>query len=319
MTQSLPSQSGVDSGNLTKLATLDRAGLVETIHYGIACLVGSDGKVIAQYGDATTLIYPRSSVKPLQTVAARRAGLLLSGAQLAISSGSHQGTPQHVELVRHILADAGLDSSYLQCPTAWPGNSTARALATQPTVECFNCSGKHASFLAACVAAGWSTSDYLSPEHPLQLLIKSVIEEFSGESIQVSTTDGCGAPLHAMTLVGLARSIGRFAKTETDAAEAMLEHPWAVGGSDSPDYFVMREGMVAKLGAEGVFVIGLPDGHGVAVKIADGSLRAAPSVALKVLLNSGLISTEVFQRLCQQLDPKVQGGAYEVGRFNLAI
>ena len=319
MTQTQPTNGGFQASDLAQLASLNRGGLMESTHFGLACLTGPNGELLVQYGDASGLVYSRSAVKPLQTVATRRAGLTLQGAQLAISSGSHQGTAQHVALVELILAAAGLTFAALQCPVAWPGNSQARALLTAPSKECFNCSGKHAAFLAACVAAGWDTETYLEPGHPLQVLIKQVLEEYSGERITVSTIDGCGAPLHAMSLAGLARSIGRFAKQDTDAASAMIELPWAVGGYDSPDYFVLARGMVAKLGAEGIFVIGLADGHGVAVKIADGSLRAAPAVALKVLLNHGLIEQQVYLELCEQINPKVLGGNQVVGQLEVVI
>jgi L-asparaginase II len=319
MTHTSPAAGGFEPADLAQLATINRAALVECTHFGLACLVSPTGQLLAEYGKASKLVYPRSAVKPLQTVATQRAGLHLQGAQLAISSGSHQGTAEHVALVREILSDAQLSFDDLRCPVAWPGNSQARSQANSPSKECFNCSGKHAAFLAACVAAGWDTETYLEPGHPLQILIRQVLEEYSGENITVSTIDGCGAPLHAMSLAGLAKSIGKFAKQDSQAATAMLDFPWAVGGYDSPDYFVLAQGMVAKLGAEGVFVIGLADGHGVAVKIADGSLRAAPAVALKVLLNHGLIEQQVYLELCEQINPKILGGASVVGQLTVVI
>ena len=307
------------SKDLVELANLERAGLVESRHFGIAVLTGPDGSVLAQYGNSSSLIYPRSAVKPLQAIALARAGVNLSGAQLAIACGSHQGTPEHTALVSQILASAGLDASYLQCPIAWPGDIKARVAAKAQTKECFNCSGKHAGFLASCAAAGWDTSTYLDPNHPLQVLVKEILEEYSGEQVQVSTIDGCGAPLHALTLAGLSRAIGKLSSTHSQIVEAMLEHPWAVGGFDSPDYVVMQHGMVAKLGAEGVFVIGLKSGHGVAIKVGDGSLRPAASVALKVLLNAGLVSSEVFDQCFSQLAPKVLGGNQVGGSFRVCI
>jgi L-asparaginase II len=319
MTTLANAEQGFSFQDVVELANLDRAGLVESRHFGIAVLTAPDGTVLAQYGDPSKLIYPRSSVKPLQAIAVARAGAVLVGARLAISCGSHAGTPAHTALVAEILGAAGLGAADLQCPVAWPGDSQARAKAVAQTKECFNCSGKHAGFLAACVAAGWATADYLNPNHPLQVLIGQVLEEYSGESITVSTIDGCGAPLHAMSLAGLSRAIGKLASTQENIVQAMLQNPWAVGGYDSPDYFVMQHGMIAKLGAEGVFVIGLTDGHAVAVKVADGSLRPAAAVALKVLLNANLISQSVFEQTCLQLDPKVLGGGEVVGSFRVCI
>jgi L-asparaginase II len=90
------------------VAELVRDGLVESRHWGIAALVGPDGKVIDEIGKSKRLIFPRSSVKPLQAVAARRVGLQLSGAQLAITTGSHQGTAEHAKLVEEITYEPKL-------------------------------------------------------------------------------------------------------------------------------------------------------------------------------------------------------------------
>lgn len=301
--------------DFVEVAVLERAGLVESRHRGIAALVGPDGKLVDHMGSAKRLIYPRSSVKPLQVVAMRRAGLKLKGEQLAITAGSHQGTERHIQLVAQILADAGVTDAALQCPPAWPGNPASRAQASGESRLAFNCSGKHAGFIAASVAAGWSSDNYLSPEHPLQAMICDVLEEYSEEPILHSTVDGCGAPLHTITVAGLARAIGKFAATDTEVADAMLANPWAVGDTKSPDALIMEKGMVAKLGAEGIFVIGLADGHGVAVKIADGSLRAAPLAALKLLHRNGLIEESVYQELLEALAVKSLGGDQVLGEL----
>lgn len=299
--------------DFVEVAVLERAGLIESRHRGIAALVGPDGKLIDHLGVAKRLIYPRSAVKPLQVVAMRRAGLDLVGEELAICAGSHHGTGPHIALVDGILAGVGLDENALQCPPAWPGNQAARAEASGVSKAAFNCSGKHAGFIAASMAAGWDVETYLDPLHPLQSLVAEVLVEFSGESILHSTVDGCGAPLHTITVEGLARAIGKFSATEPEIVNAMLEHPWAVGDTKSPDAVIMEHGMVAKLGAEGVFVIGLKSGHGVAVKIADGSLRAAPLVALKLLQRNGLIDSATHEELHEALTVKSLGGSGVLG------
>lgn len=309
--------------DFVEVAVIERGGIVESRHRGIGALVGTDGKLVDHLGSAKRLIYPRSAVKPLQVVAMRRAGLMLEGAQLAVSAASHQGTAKHIELVSQILADAGLTPDALQCPVAWPGNPAARAEAqAQGTTEsrlAFNCSGKHAAFLATCVVAGYDTKTYLDADHSLQLLIKQVLEEYSGEKILHSSVDGCGAPLHAMTVEGLARAIGKFAETDTDVLEAMLANPWAVGDTNSMDAIVMKHGMVAKVGAEGVFVIGLESGHGVAVKIADGSMRAAPLVALGLLHRNQMITDAAYSELKIALAVKSLGGAEVLGELELLV
>jgi L-asparaginase II len=301
--------------DFVEVAVLERDGLVESRHRGLAALVGPDGKLIDHLGPAKRVIYPRSSVKPLQVVAMRRAGLNLVGEELAICAGSHQGTKRHTDLVGQILAGIDLDESALQCPPAWPGNPAARAEADSETRLAFNCSGKHAGFIAASAAAGWDTATYLEPEHQIQVLVREVLEEFSGEKILHSTVDGCGAPLHTITVEGLARAFGKVAATEPEIVDAMLANPWAVGDVKSPDAIIMELGMVAKLGAEGIFAIGLKSGHGVAVKIADGSLRAAPLVALRLLERNGLISAELYSEICEKLTVKSMGGSQVLGEL----
>ena len=309
--------------DFVEVAVLERGGLVESRHRGIGALVDPEGKLIDHLGSAKRLIYARSAVKPLQVVAMRRAGLMIEGAQLAVSCASHQGTPQHIALVEAILAGAGLGPDALQCPVAWPGNAGARAESQAKgeteTRLAFNCSGKHAAFLAACVAAGFDTNTYLNADHPLQKLVEQVIEEYSGEKILHTTIDGCGAPLHTITIEGLARAIAKFTATDTDVVDAMLANPWAVGDTNSMDALVMKHGMVAKIGAEGVFVIGLKSGHGVAVKIADGSLRAAPLVALALLHRNQLITDTAFGELKTALAVKSLGGSQVVGELKLVV
>ena len=297
------------------VAHLVRAGLVESFHLGIAALVGPDGKLIDEVGKAKRLIFPRSSVKPLQAVATTSLGAKLEGSHLAISCGSHQGTEDHATLVTEILQANGLDGSALQCPVAWPGDATARKRAVAETRECFNCSGKHAGFLAACVAAGFPTANYLDPEHPLQAKVREVIEEYAGEKILFTTPDGCGAPLHTITVEGLARAIGRFTRDDSKIVDAMLANAWAVDGYDTPDTWLMEAGYIAKLGAEGVFVVGTRDGHGVAVKIADGNLRAAPLVALNMLRKHELIAEDLYDELTEKIAQKVTGGNQVTGKL----
>lgn len=301
--------------DFVEVAVIDRDGVVESRHRGIAALTGLGGDLITQLGASQKLIYPRSAVKPIQAAAMRRSGLRLEGAELAICCGSHQGTQAHRDLVAKILNSAGLDEGALQCPLAWPGNAAARAQVTSESRLAFNCSGKHAGFLAASVAAGWSTDDHLAPAHPLQVLVREVLEEFAGEQILHTTVDGCGAPLHMMSIAGLARAIGKVAVAEPEITNAMLENPWAVGDTKAMDALVMHHGMIAKIGAEGIFVIGLKTGHGVAVKIEDGSLRSAPLVALKLLHDNALIDHDAYGELKAALAVKALGGDQVLGEL----
>src|SRR5207249_10532405 len=130
-----------------------------------------------------------------------------------------------------------------------------------------NCSGKHAGMLATCVVAGWPVASYLGPDHPLQQAIRGTIEQLAAEEVAAVGVDGCGAPLFALSLRGLARAfvalvLGDVGSAEHRVAGAMRSHPDVVGG---PGRAVTRlmlgvPGLLAKDGAEGAFAAALPDG-----------------------------------------------------------
>ena len=69
-------------------------------------------------------------------------------------------------------------------------------------------------------------------------------------------------------------------------------HAEYVGGTgrDVTDLMVQTPGLVAKDGAESMYAVGLPDGRGVAVKVADGSSRAKGPILGAVLASLGLDS-----------------------------
>jgi L-asparaginase II len=196
--------------DVVELAILERSGFDESRHLGAAVVVGPDGSVLRALGSPDALIYGRSSLKLFQAITVLRSGVDLHGAQLVLASASHAGTPRHVDVVRELLQRAGLDENALQCPLDWPLDSAARSAASAPARVTMNCSGKHSAFLLACTHNDWPTESYLDPSHPLQQRIRSTVEEFAGESVAHVGVDGCGAPLFALTVRGLAIAVSRM-------------------------------------------------------------------------------------------------------------
>jgi L-asparaginase II len=273
-----------------ELAVVERDGVVESRHVGAAVLVDGDGRVLEALGDPAGLIYPRSAVKPLQATAVLSTGLPLAGEQLVLASASHTGSPAHVEVVEGMLAGAGLDESALQCPADWPADPLARRSAQAPRAITMNCSGKHASFLAAAVHAGWPTENYLSPEHPVQRAVASTIEDYASERVAHWGIDGCNAPTPVMTLTGLARAASRLVTSGSPLPAAAREHPWAIDGTGRENATTIHEtGLFAKLGAEGVLILATPGGQAVALKTLDGASRARTAVSLELLVRAGLV------------------------------
>jgi L-asparaginase II len=302
--------------------------MVESRHLGAAAVVDGRGELVRSLGDTSALIYPRSTLKPLQAIAALRAGAPLHGAQLVLAAASHAGGDEHLEVIRSILDAGGLTADDLQCPVDWPlsrhnANDLIRA-GRGPSRLHMNCSGKHAAFLLACVTNGWTLADYLDPGHPLQQAIVATIEEFTGEPVRHSGIDGCGAPVHAASLAGLARAIGRISgATSGEAAtltEAIYEYPWAIDGAGRANTIVIEKlGILAKLGAEGVLVLGAPSGAAVAVKILDGSMRAATLVALQLLVQFGEVAADAAAIVLDDTLETVLGGGRVVGAIQIAF
>jgi len=166
---------------------------------------------------------------------------------------------------------------------------------------------------------GFGRADYLSTEHPIQLAIKGLIEELSGEKVGKTAIDGCGAPLHAITTIALARAISGFLLQGQALVAAALESPELIGDTTTPDAAFLRAGLFSKLGAEGVFTVGTESGHAVAIKIADGSLRAAPAIALSLLEKHGLVGKEQIAQISKDCLVEVLGGGKSVGELKVLI
>jgi len=274
------------------VAEVVRSGFVESVHHGSVIILGGAG---ASVGDVTGPMFPRSSNKPLQTVGMLRAGLKpADGADLALISGSHWGEPFHVRRVRDILAGAGLTVDALGCPAALPLSEPDRDAWVRggggPERVLMNCSGKHAGMLATCVVNGWPVEGYLDPKHPLQVAMAAAVTDLAGEQIAATGVDGCGAPVLALSLTGLARAFERLVAAEPGTperrvADEMRAHPELVAGTGADDTVLMAAvpGLLAKGGAEGVVAVAVPGRGAIAIKIDDGGMRARTPVLLDEL------------------------------------
>lgn len=290
----MPHLSPATAGpELAELAVVLRGGFPESRHFGMLAAFDAAGQPALDAGDPDAMILPRSAVKAFQAIASLRAGAPLAGETLAIAAASHPGGAEHVAAARAILQGAGLTEEALGCPPALPGDPTAlrdaHVAGAEPRPIWFNCSGKHAGMLAACVASGWDTATYLHPEHPYQRIVRDVMEEYCGP-VGTVTVDGCGAPLFGITVRGLARGFHRLATAPPDShagfvAAAMRAYPHLVAGRGHANELLMRAipGALAKGGAEGVLAVALPTGEAVAVKAIDGAARPTTIAALAAL------------------------------------
>ncbi|MEO5975148.1 MAG: asparaginase [Ilumatobacteraceae bacterium] len=288
------------SSSFVELAVTTRNGRDESLHYGAVVMLGSDGTIEQALGDPSVVVYPRSSNKPIQATAMVSLGLNIPARLLALACGSHDGRPEHLAAARELLSTVGLAESCLGNTPDLPLNSEAaeavlRNGGARSAVQ-MNCSGKHAAMLATCVLNNWPHDEsYLRDDHPLQKHITQTITDLSGEQVTHIGIDGCGAPAHAFSLVGLARAFRAIAMSPDDSPAgivsfAMRAHPEMVGGP-TRDVTLLMQGipdLLAKDGAEGVYAAALSDGRAVALKISDGANRARPPVMRAALQALGV-------------------------------
>jgi L-asparaginase II len=261
------------------------------------CIAEPGGAVLHAQGDVETPVFPRSSLKPFQAVMLVESGAAdafgLGDAELALACASHNGEPQHVELVEHWLERIGFDSAALACgghaplygPAAADLIRAGRAFGRVHD----NCSGKHTGMLTLSRHLGLPADGYVRPEGALQRRMAECIAELAGlTALPEPASDGCSAPIWPLPLKALAVATARLARPAglqpsraaalERIARAMRRHPDLVAGTGRCCTEAMRAlaDITVKTGAEGVYIAALHGpGLGVAIKAEDGAGRAA--------------------------------------------
>lgn len=282
-------------------------------------MIDGAGREIANFGDAETVAFIRSSAKPFQVLP-----FLLSGGaekfgfdekEIALACASHSGERMHTELAAKMLAKIGLSESDLRCGTHLPFNEKRAEemirAGEKPTQLHNNCSGKHSAMLAFAKLIGADLKTYDLIENPIQQAILEMISRFCEtpkNEIPIAV-DGCCAPNFALPVRAMARSFLKLvlppAQFDEDlknacrrVCEAMMNYPELVGGTERLDTLLMQAGrgkFISKIGAEGVWLCAClpsekyPKGLGIGMKIEDGDdKRARAVVSVEVLRQLGI-------------------------------
>lgn len=315
-----------------------RGERVESRHRASLAVVDRDGRIVLGVGDPERPVYPRSAVKPLQAISVVESGAArafgLGPAELALDCASHGGEPRHIGTVSAWLERLGLDETALACgphpPSHGPSAELLVARGERPTRRHNNCSGKHAGMLTLVRHLGVSETGYERPDHPVQQAVRAVLDELTdGAVLDPPAIDGCGVPTWPMPLRALALAFARFASPDglplaraaacRTVAAAMWAEPFMVAGSGRLCTELLRAGggLVAKTGAEGVYVAALAgSGLGLALKVEDGATRAAEVALLAALERLGWLSGSARAALAGFARPIVRNHAgTEVGRI----
>ena len=298
--------------NTVKMVEITRNNIVESAHQGAAVLINSSGEILKEWGNSDILIYPRSALKPIQSLNLYKEGvaeaLNMSDELLALTTASHHAETFHQEMISNWLKKMNLNENNLSCGTAWPWNINDQFQAHSKYKEkrkiFHNCSGKHCGHLAVSKHKNLPIENYQKKDHPIQKDLIKLIEDLSQYKIKNIGVDGCTLPNPLIPLKKFAFAVSQLAdydKLNEHSAIAKrifnscIKFPEITGGTNSINCILTKlsKGKIFfKNGAEGIFVAIIPEQKSaLAVKITDGAARAA-EVAIAGLISELKIISE---------------------------
>ena len=287
------------------MVEVTRSKEVESVHYGNAVLINSSGEVLKEWGNSDLLIYPRSALKPIQSLNLYKdgvaEGLKLSNEYIALTTASHHAEDFHQKMITEWLEKININEDKLCCGADWPWNMDDKFKANLKYKKkrriFHNCSGKHCGHLAVSKYKDLPIENYNQNNHPIQKELINLIENLSNFKIKNIGIDGCTLPNPLIPLKKFALAAAKIVdyKSLNEASDiakrifdSCVKFPEITGGSKSVNCALTKlsKGKAFfKNGAEGVFVAIIPEQKSaLAVKITDGAARAA-EVAI-----AGLIS-----------------------------
>ncbi len=305
------------SMNSIKMVEVTRSDEVESIHYGTAVLINSSGEILQEWGNSDILIYPRSALKPIQSLNLYKdrvaEGLNLSDELIALTTSSHHSESIHQKMIIEWLEKINLSEDNLCCGPDWPWNIEDKFkthLKYKKKRKIFNnCSGKHCGHLAVSKYKDLPIENYNQSNHPIQKELINLIEDLSNFKIKKIGIDGCTLPnpLISLKKFGLAvAQIADYNKLNENSAiakrifESCTKFPEITGGSNSVNSILTKlsKGKVFfKNGAEGVFVAIIPGlKSALVVKIADGAARAAEVAVAGLISEIQLIDEDQLEK-----------------------
>ena len=299
------------------LVEVYRGDLVESNHFGHVVISNNIGTILAYWGNPATIIYPRSSCKIIQALPLVEMGLerdfSLTEKHLALACASHSGGEIHLNVAKDWLQKIKLDEKDLLCGSHLPYDKIElkklKMKNEKPSQLHNNCSGKHLGFLTIAKAISKKIDykkDYIDIDHTVQKIVKKTFEDITGFQNPDYALDGCSAPNFACSIQSLAKAMAVFANPENlqknrimsiaKLRNAVLSHPELIAGSDRLCTKIMKKSngrLIVKVGAEGVYTAMLLDkGLGMALKICDGSKRAAECLIITLLVMLGYIKKD---------------------------
>ena len=300
-----------------KMVEVTRSGEVESFHQGVAILINSSGEILKEWGNSEKLIYPRSALKPIQSLNLYKdgvaEGLDISDEYIALTTASHHSESFHQKMIIDWLEKINLNEDNLCCGLDWPWNLEdkfeAKINSKKKRRIFHNCSGKHCAHLAVSKYKDLSIKDYNQNNHPIQKGLINLIENLSDHKIKNIGIDGCTLPNPLIPLKKFAYAMAKIAdynKLNENSViakrifESCIKFPEITGGTNSINCALTKlsEGKIFfKNGAEGVFVAIIPEQKSaLVVKIDDGASRAAEIAIAGLISELKIIDEEKIQK-----------------------
>ena len=300
------------------MAEVTRNGFTESTHYGVAVLINSSGEILQEWGNSNRLIYPRSALKPIQSLNLYKDGVAkalgLSDDLIALTTASHHAENIHQKMINNWLKKINLKEKHLSCGPSWPWNIKDQFKAhSKYKVKrkiFHNCSGKHCGHLAVSKYKNLPIKNYQNKDHPIQKDLIKLIEDLSKYKIKNIGVDGCTMPNPLIPLKKFAFAVAQLAdykklnEYSTIAKrifDSCVKFPEITGGSKSINSILTKlsKGKIfVKNGAEGVFVAIIPEQKSaLAVKIIDGASRAAEVAIAGLLSELKIINNEKINKI----------------------
>ena len=300
------------------MVEVTRSGFTESTHRGVAVLINSSGEILQEWGNSNTLIYPRSALKPIQSLNLYKDGVAkalgLSDNLIALTTASHHAENIHQKMINNWLKKINLKEKHLSCGPSWPWNIKDQFKAhSKYKVKrkiFHNCSGKHCGHLAVSKYKNLPIKNYQNKDHPIQKDLIKLIEDLSKYKIKNIGVDGCTMPnpliplkKFAFTVAQLAdyKKLNEYSTIAKRIFDSCVKFPEITGGSKSINSILTKlsKGKIfVKNGAEGVFVAIIPEQKSaLAVKIIDGASRAAEVAIAGLLSELKIINNEKINKI----------------------
>ncbi len=300
------------------MVEVTRSGFTESTHSGVAVLINSSGETLQEWGNSNTLIYPRSALKPIQTLNLYKDGVAevlgFSDTLIALTTASHHAENIHQKMINNWLKKMNLKEKNLSCGPSWPWNIKDQFkahLKYKIKRKIFhNCSGKHCGHLAVSKYKNLPIKNYQNKDHPIQKDLINLVEDLSKYKIKKIGVDGCTLPNPLIPLKKFAFAMAQLAdykKLNEHSAiakrifDSCVKFPEITGGNKSINSILTKlsKGKIfVKNGAEGVFVAIIPEKKSaLAVKIIDGASRAAEVAIAGLLSELKIINNEKINKI----------------------